>query len=212
MQILLRAVVVAGIWAFGSCCARAEETYCRVVQGNGRVVYTNIAEQVPVEQRERARLDLSRVSLNSEIGRELDQRFAQEHAELTQSDYCKELRGAAGQGFWQRLWSDFGPLLVCGAVLLGFLLFTPSAMRRYGAPVWAKTLMMAVPSLAVAGLLMFTMGHTNKTLGEIRQQLRPCTAETFENLKSSPNPIQKHAELIEQLKREIAKIDAEAPR
>jgi hypothetical protein len=210
MQSLLRAAVVVGVWALALCCARADETYYRMVQSNGRAVYTNIAEQVPLEQRERARLDLSRVSLNSEIGRELDQRFAQEHETLAQSDYCKELRGAAGQGFWWRLWSDFGPLLVCGAALLGFLLFTPAALRRYGAPVWAKTLMMAVPSLSVAGLLMFSMGQTNKALGELRQRVRPCAAETFENLKSAPNPIQKHAELIEQLKRQIARIDAEA--
>jgi hypothetical protein len=209
MQSLLRAAVVAMVWALALSCARAEEAYYRVVRPNGHVVYTNIVEQVPVAQRESARLDLSRVSLNSEIGRELDQRFAEEHAELTQSDYCKELRSAAGQGFWQRLWSDFGPLLVCGAALLAFLLFTPSAMRRYGAPVWAKTLMMAVPSLSVAGLLMFSMGHTNKALGELRQRVRPCAGETFENLKSAPNPIQKHAALIEQLKRDIAKIDAE---
>ena len=137
--VLRLGVVAAAVWVLVPLCARAEETYFRVVQKSGRVVYTNIAEQVPIEQRDSSRLDLSKIELNSEIGRELDQRFADEHATLAQSDYCQELRGAAGQSFWQRLWADFGPLLVCGGLLLGFLLFTPSALRRHKLAVKRRT-------------------------------------------------------------------------
>ncbi len=69
--------------------------------------------------------------------------------------------------------------------------------------------MMAIPSLAVAGVVMFTMGQTNKTLGELQNKVKPCTAEAFDNLKSASNPVAAHAALIEQLKRQIAQIDAE---
>lgn len=201
------ALALAGVL----CCseARAEETYYRYVE-HGRVIYTNAAEQVPLPQREASRLDLRHISLNTEIGNELEQRLEQEHAALAESGYCQQLRVATSAGFFGQLWEDFGPLLLCGGVLLLFVLFTPFALRRFGAPVWAKVLMMAIPSLAVAGLLSFTMSHTNRTVTELRQRFRPCTSETFAQLKSDPNPIAKHAELIDQLKREIAKVDAEA--
>lgn len=200
-------VCAALLLAGGS--AAAEETYYRYVEG-GRVVYTNVAEQVPVEQRQQSRLDLQRISLNTEIGNELEQRLEEEHTALAQSDYCQGIKAAAEGGFLERLWDDFGPLLVCGGVLLLFVLVTPFALKRFGAPIWAKTLMMAIPTLAVIGLLSFTMSKTNRTVADLRQRLQPCSTETFAKLKSDPNPIAKHAELIEQLKRDMAKIDAEA--
>jgi hypothetical protein len=205
LRALLLAICVA--W---SARASAEEVYYRYVNERGRVVFTNAAEQVPLEQREQGRLDLSKVSLNTEIGNELDRRFEEEHAQLTQSDYCKQVRVAAKRSFLEQLWDDFGPLLVCGGALLLFLLFTPTALRRFGAPVWAKVLMMAIPTLALTGLMTFTMSHTNRTVSDLRRRVQPCAPETFAKLKSDPNPIAKHAELIEQLKRQIATIDAEA--
>ena len=200
-------VVLLGVGAAFGPAAQAEETYYRYVGRNGRPVYTNIAEQVPVEQREQGRLDLSQIELNTEIGRELDRRFEEEHAALTESDYCANLKRAVDRGVLEQAWQDFGPLLACGGLLLAFLLFTPAALRRFGAPVWAKTLMMAVPALAVGGLLTFTMSHTNKTIAGLKQKVRPCATETFSALKSAPNPILQHARLIEQLKRDIAAID-----
>lgn len=189
--------------------ARAEaEDYYRYRARNGRVVYTNIDEQVPLDHRETSKLDLSRIPLNSEIGAELDRRFTQQHAELSESTYCQALRDDADDGFLKRVWEDFGPLVVCGGLLLGFLLFTPAAMRRFGAPVWAKTLMMAIPSLAIAGVITFTMTKTNKAIVELKQKVKPCTADTFAKLGQQPDALLKRSQLIEQLQHDIARAQA----
>jgi hypothetical protein len=173
----------------------------------GRMVYTNITEQVPVDQREQGKLDLSRIPLNSELGAELDRRFEQEHAELRESSYCQALLAEAGEDLLKRIWEDYAPLVVCGGVLLAFLLFTPFALRRYGAPVWAKTLMMAIPSLAIGGLVSFTMMHTNRTISQLKERVKPCTAETFDRLRAEPDALAKRSQLIEQLKREMGLLD-----
>jgi hypothetical protein len=184
----------------------APQTLYRYVNRQGRVVYTNIEEQVPLEQRARGKLDLSRIELNTEIGTELDRRLQEQHAALSQSSYCKQLRSAASEGFWSQLWNDFAPLLICGGLLLGFLLYTPRALRRFGAPVWAKTLMMAIPSLAIAGAVTFSMTHTNKTILELKRQVEPCAEETFARLKTEPQALLKHAQLVEHLKRQVGKL------
>ena len=188
----------------------AEEDYYRYVRPDGRAVYTNIAEQVPLDQRERGKLDLSRIPLNSEVGAEVDRGLAQEHAELRESTYCQALVAAADVPLFERIWEDFAPLVICGGVLLAFLLFTPYATRAFGAPVWAKTLMMAIPSLAIAGLVTFTMTHTTKTIAQIKEQVKPCVAESFDKLKAEPDALAKRSDLVEQLKREIATLQAGA--
>jgi hypothetical protein len=187
--------------------AQAEDFY-RYVDRAGRVVYTNIGEQVPLAQRESGRLDLSKIPLNSEIGAELDRRFAEKHAELSESSYCQALREAAEDGLLERVWDDFGPLVVCGGVLLGFLLYTPTAMRRFGAPVWAKTLMMAIPSLAIAGVVTFTMTQTNRAVVELKKRVKPCAADTYAKLAGEPDALVKRSQLLDQLQREVARAQA----
>jgi hypothetical protein len=192
-----------------SASAQAQDFY-RYVARDGRAVYTNIVEQVPVEQRERGKLDLSRISLNSEIGAELDRRFAEQHAELSASSYCRMLFDASAQGPLRRAWEEYAPLIVCGGLLLAFLLFTPSALRRFGAPVWAKTLMMAIPSLALGGLITFTMAQTNKALAELKQRVKPCASETFAELGREPDALLRRSRLVGSLQREVARLQGAA--
>lgn len=180
------------------------ETYYRYVRPDGRVEYTNIEEQVPVEQRFAARVDLSRISLNTELGNELDRRFQREHEALIETPYCKERREEAAQGFWARLFDEYGPLVVCGGLLVAFLLFTPSALRKYGGPVWAKTLMTAIPALAVGGVMTFSMMKTGKTVSRLEELATPCEGQTFAALSRYDNPVLKHAQLLELLKRQMA--------
>lgn len=185
-----------------SASARAEDFY-KYVRKDGRVVYTNITEQVPVDQRERGKLDLSRIPINSELGAELDRGFAQEHAELRESTYCQRLLAAADVGLLERIWKEHAPLVVCGGVLLAFLLFTPFAVREFGAPVWAKTLMMAIPSLAIAGLVTFAMTRTNQAIVAIKQQVKPCVAESFAKLRGEPNALARRSHMVERLRRDV---------
>jgi hypothetical protein len=187
----------------------AGQAIYRYLDSKGHAVYTNIVEQVPVRQRATAWVDLSRVSLNTEVGTEIDRRFEEQHAALTKSPYCQHLRAAANAGFFARLWEDFAPLVACGAMLLVLLLFTPTALRRFGAPVWAKVLTMAIPSLTLAGLMMFSMSYTTKTLSELKRRAKPCSSEFFVKLANREDALVQHAQLVEQLKHEIAELSPE---
>lgn len=204
--LILASVCLPAVFAVADPGTTAQSMY-RYTNKQGRVVYTNISEQVPLPQREHARMDLSRISLNTEVGTEIDRRLEEEHAQLTKSPYCTRLRAAVEAGFFPQLWEDFAPLIVCGGILLLFLFFTPAALRRFGAPVWAKVLMMAIPSLAVAGLMMFSMTYTNKTIATLKQRAKPCATETFTKLSTQQDALLQHAQLVDQLKQEIAKLD-----
>lgn len=205
MRTHVRAWLWVAFWlACGASAAHADESFYRYRHADGRVVYTNIAEQVPIEQRATAKLDLSRVALNTQIGNELALRFQAKHEQLTKTPHCQQLRAAANQDFLSRLWADFAPLVVCGGVLLCFLLFTPVALRRFGAPVWARTLMMAIPTLAVTGVVAFTMSHTNRSISALKQRAQPCMPDALERLAGAKNLLP-HAKLIEQLEREIGR-------
>jgi hypothetical protein len=206
--VLLCAVVVRA--EEGGADADGARSFYRYVNKHGRVVYTNIAEQVPLAERARARVDLRHVSLNTEVGTEIDRRLEEEHAALTQSPYCRRMRAAAEVGFATRLWEDFAPLIACGGLLLGFLVYTPTALRRFGAPVWAKVLMMAIPALAISGLVMFSMSYTNETIVKVKQQAKPCAAEAFAKLSGQQDAVMQHFQLVDQLKQQMAKIEEEA--
>jgi hypothetical protein len=171
----------------------------RYRDARGREVYTNSVEQIPVQERERARVDLTHIELNSELGTELNRQLEARYARLSDSPRCEQLRSDASLGFFERLWEDFAPLVVCGGVLLLFLLFTPSALRRFGGPVWARTLMMAIPALAVAGLVMFSMRETGRALSELKQQAAPCAPDGFASLGSAPDAVMRRAALVRQL-------------
>lgn len=181
----------------------------RYKNAHGRTVYTNAVEQIPVAERVHARVDLSRVELNSEVGTEIEHQFEQQHASLMESKYCRELRAAADVHFLYKLWDEFAPLIVCGGLLLLFLFFTPSALRRYGAPVWAKVLMMAIPSLTLAGFAMFSMTATNSALAQLKHRAEPCAKQAFTRLAGQPDALLQHARLIEQLQEQVAKIQKE---
>lgn len=182
----------------------------RYRNAKGRIVYTNAVEQVPLAERAASKLDLRKVALNTEVGNEIEQRLEEEHAKLTASPYCKALVRNANFGFLARLWEDFAPLIVCGGALLAFLIFTPSALRRFGAPAWAKVLCMAIPSLAIAGLLMFSMNYTSKTMAKLKDQAKPCIADTFAGLGAQKDALFQQAKLVETLKQQVAAIDAAA--
>ena len=212
---LLRVLAVAIAVVVVSARAQAEDgdpgqTIYRYRNAQGRIVYTNAVEQVPVTERAKAKLDLRRIPLNTEVGNELEQRLEEEHARLTQSPYCQELRKAASIGYLARLWDEFAPLIVCGGLLLAFLVFTPSALRRFGAPAWARVLCMAIPSLAIAGLMMFSMNYTNKAIAQLKEQAKPCIAETFAGLGAQKDALFQRMKLVETLKQQIATIDAAA--
>jgi hypothetical protein len=170
----------------------------------GRTVYTNVHEQVPLEQRAGARLELERVSLNTEVGNEIARRLQAEHAALIQTPYCARLRQAAEASFVTRLWADFAPLVVAALVLLLLLAISPIALRRFGATAWSRALSMAIPSVFAMGLLVFSMDKTHKSTQAVRTKAKACSEQSFAALSGRPGADAEHARLVAELKREIA--------
>jgi hypothetical protein len=189
----------------------AGERMYRYRDARGHLVYTNVLEQVPLAQRPEAGVDLSRVSLNTEVGSEMRRRLEQQYAALHASPYCQRLRAEADETFFDRLWDDFAPLVVCGAGVVLLLLLTPVAMRRYGAPAWARVLGMGIPALTLSGLAMFSITRTNQAVVEWRHRARQCRGETFAGLATQPDAVAKQSELVESLQREIATNDRTLP-
>jgi hypothetical protein len=175
------------------------QTIYRYRDARGREVYTNSAEAVPVQERARAKVDLSHIDLHTELGGELNRRLEERYDRLASSPRCELLLKEASLGYYERMWEDYAPLLVCGGVLLLFVLFTPSALRRFGGPIWARTLMMAIPALAVGGVVTYSMRETGRALGELKQQAAPCEPGGFASLGAAPDAVLRRAALVRQL-------------
>lgn len=188
---------------FGAEEPSAPQVIYRYRNAEGRTVYTNFEDTVPPTQRADAEVDLSHITLNTEIGSEIDARLKEQHAELIHSGYCKNLRDAANTSALQYLWDEYAPLIVCGGMLLLFIFFTPAALRRVGAPVWAKTLTMAIPALAVAGLVMFGMTQANRMVTDVKRKVSPCVEETWDRISARPQPVANHARLVQHLQQQI---------
>jgi len=189
--------------------ATSTQPIYRFVDRSGHVVFTNIEERVPLAQREKSEVDLSHISLHSELGNALRARLEQEHAALSASGYCAELRSALAMPTLQRVWHDYAPLVVCGGLLLAFALYTPFALKRFGGTVWARTLSMAIPTLAVAGMLSYALDQTGKTISGLKDQLEPCVAQTFARAGqgaggSGGGGLQQQAALVQKLQRLVA--------
>lgn len=174
---------------------------------SGPPVYTNILDAVPLEQRARARVDLSRVTLNSPLGRELDAQLDREHERLKRQPLCQQLVAAAGQSLAARVWHDHGPLVVCGAAIAGFVLLTPWALRRVGGQAWARTLTMAVPALGIAGLALYTTLTSARQLRALKERAGPCDETTWNALKSDPSSLLERLHLLDHYETQRAALE-----
>lgn len=153
-------------------------TIYRYRNKRGRLVFTNILDQVPANQRDRAKLDLSHVTLNPQIGAELDASMQHEFETLSASPECKEVKAQASH--WLKpIWDDYGHLIVLGGVLLALLLATPFALRRVEAPVWARTLTKSIMLIGFVGVFMHTTVRAGKTYEALRGAAEPCERETW---------------------------------
>lgn len=190
----------------------AREAIYRYKNSKGRVVYTNTAEQVPLEQRADAPVDLSRVSLNTELGNEIRQRLEREHAALTKTPYCERLRATAQRPFWEQLWEQYAVLISIAGLLLVLILLTPLITRRFGAEGWSKALGFAIPAIFAGGLIVFSLDKTQESVSKLRARAQPCSEGALGALGSGQGALQKHAELVDRLKRDMAAVDAESAR
>lgn len=177
---------------------------------DGRVVFTNILDEVPPEQRVGGKVDLSKVALNTAVGNDINGRLAAEHAQLSASPYCKELEKVANRSALEQLWDDHAPLIVCGGLIALLILITPTMLRTVNPPDWARVLSKAIPALFVVGGAMYGMTYANKMATQARSKLKPCLNETFQGLAASADPTTERLSLVESLKRDIEKAQAMA--
>lgn len=174
---------------------------------DGREVFTNVIESVPLAQRAGSELDLSHVSLNSELGTQLNARLEAEHQRLARSDYCVEAKQAAEAEPLQALWDRYSPLIVTGALLLLFVLLTPAMLRRVAVPEWVRTLRFAVPVLAISGMLLYSMMEANRGMHDALSGAAPCQAATFEGLGQGEHPLADRLALVQALRAQTLAAD-----
>jgi len=154
-------------------------TIYRYRNKRGRTVFTNIWDQIPANQRARAqKMDLSHVTLNPQIGAELDASMQMQFEAASASPECKKVKAEAAH--WMRpIWNDYGHLIILGAVMLLLVLATPFALRRIDAPVWARTLTRSFMLLAFVAVFMHTTVRAGKMYQSMRDAAAPCERETW---------------------------------
>jgi len=130
----------------------------------GRPAFTNRRDFVPPALRAKVQVvDLSHVSTNPELGRDLDAALDREMERLAASRPCKEARADVGAGRWKLLWRDERHLVVVAGMLAALLLSAPWVVRRLGAP-YVRVLAFAVPVLLLTGVLAHAMIQVNREI------------------------------------------------
>jgi hypothetical protein len=192
--------------------ARADDTglqtIYRIKQRDGRVSYTNAVEQVPLEEREESRVDLSRVALNTELAGEINRQLDERHDALSQSSYCRELRQALGRGMLSQAWDEHATTFVAGCVALLLLIVLPGAVRRAGANMPLRALSVLVPLGLLVGLAMRGIGETRGSFALLQDKAKPCLKETFAKLDHVANPLKKKTALLDKLEAEALRAGA----
>lgn len=167
---------------------------------DGRTKFTNLAESVPSTQRAAAKLDLRHVSLNSELGRDLNRQLDAEHERLVQEPHCQQLRAAASKPFWRVAWDEHGPLIVSGAAIALLVFATPFMLRRVGGREWARTLSMAISVLAIAGSVAYATMRTNRAMSQLKAAAAPCEGDTWNALASQDQGLVKKLQLLQSMR------------
>lgn len=146
----------------------------------GRPVFTNRRDFVPAERRARVQVvDLSRVSTNPELGRDLDAALDRELERLAESKPCREARAEVRVGRWGLLWRDQRHVVVVAGMLAALLLTAPWAVRRLGAP-WIRVLTFAIPALLLTGVLAHGLITVNRSLSEGARMSQLCKPDEAE--------------------------------
>jgi hypothetical protein len=170
----------------------------RYVTPQGQTRYTNLLASVPVLQRAAAEVDLSQVSVNTQVGRDLDRVLAQEHERLAQAPSCQQLRAAAAKPLWRAVWDDHGPLVVIGAVFVLLVLITPAMLRRVGAN-WAKAFSMSVSVLAALGLFSYATFRGAQAMSQLKAKAAPCEPGSWGQLAQNEPKVLDRVKLLQSM-------------
>lgn len=175
----------------------------------GRVAYTNDRFRIPPRQRDQAEIvDLSHISLNSELAEDLARAIDTSYATALDTDVCRDARGAAGMGWLRGAWHRHGGVLALGAVALVLLLLTPFALRRVEAAIWAKVLSTSFMVLALVGVFTYLTGETARHLDQLKIEAEPCMHDGNPSSVGSLATARSRAGVIQTLRQRIAERNA----
>lgn len=159
--------------------AGQEPVLYRYRGARGQPVYTNLEASVPPEQRAQARVELSHVPLNSELGTALNQKLQERFDALRTAQACSELRSEAELAWWQRAWRDHRVVVVCALALLALLLCSPWMLRRGWGGQWARVLWTGIPLLGFVALSATMLMKANGSLRALTPRAQRCDPAAF---------------------------------
>jgi hypothetical protein len=178
----MQVLVVVGVLVFaGLAQAQSAPVFYSYSADSGRTVYVNRFSMVPPEKRSEARaVDLSQVSLNQDLAEELADAVEDELRYLKDSDPCMEARKEEGAGAWRHIWRRHGPWLLASAGAILLVLMTPWMVRRTPPGVWSRSLMVALPALAMTALVALSATRATDTLEAVEELTKLCDANEKE--------------------------------
>jgi hypothetical protein len=179
---------------------------------NGRAVYTNVFESVPLAQRAQARVDLSRLTLNTSLGADLDAALAARYQMLQASPQCEAAKRELEEPLWRRTWREHRALVVLAGALLMFLVLTPRMLRWGFGAAWVRALSTTLPVLVFVGCLAYALNESNRALQHARARAEPCTRPAWSNPGESSTGsgvVAQHMKLLKKLQDDVKSVDRE---
>jgi hypothetical protein len=178
MRILL---LVAVVTFASTASAQHAPVFYSYVGDSGRTVYVNRFSMIPPEKRSKARaVDLSEVSLNSDLAEELADAVVKEIQFLKESDPCTKARNESKIGAWRHAWHRHGPWILASLAAVILVLLSPWMIRRIPQGVWPRFLMVALPALAMTALLAISATRANQSLEAVGELAKLCDANEQE--------------------------------
>ncbi|MDH3728233.1 MAG: hypothetical protein OER77_11945 [Myxococcales bacterium] len=178
MRILL---LVAALTFASAATAQHAPVFYSYVGDSGRIVYVNRFSLIPPEKRSKARsVDLSQVSLNSELAEELADAVVKELQYLKESDPCTKAREEDKASAWRHVWHRHGPWILASLAALILVLLSPWMIRRTPQGVWPRFLMVALPALAMTAVLAISATRATNSLEAVSELSKLCDANEEE--------------------------------
>ena len=125
-------------------------------------------------------MDLSEVSLNSELAEELADAVVKEIQYLKESDPCTKARKESKAGAWRHVWHRHGPWILSSLAAVILVLLSPWMIRRTPQGVWSRFLMVALPALAMTALLAVFATRATASLEAVEDLAKLCDANEKE--------------------------------
>ncbi|MDH3200703.1 MAG: hypothetical protein OEM15_07405 [Myxococcales bacterium] len=174
-------LVVAALIFASTVTAQHTPVFYSYVGDSGRTVYVNRFSLIPPEKRSKARaVDLSQVSLNSELAEELSSAVVKEIQHLKESDPCAKARKESKAGAWRHVWHRHGPWILASLAALILVLLSPWMIRRTPQGVWARFLIVALPALAMTAVLAISAARASSSLEAVSELSKLCDANEEE--------------------------------